>query len=151
MYLWTEITLNNGGWMDRVPSLYTGSTRGNQKFLQLGYKKLTYYVIYILSFFDICSCNISAFFQLFFSAVYALKIEFSVLTLKPCLDSDRQWFIICEVPRRRYFRFLIRNDHWEPSLDCRQDGSVEQIHSRGELAEQPMTCALVHCHEKVKL
>ena len=47
--------------------------------------------------------------------------------------------------------FLLGNNHWEPSLDCRQDGSVEQIHSRGQLAEQPMTCALVHCHEKVKL
>ena len=41
--------------------------------------------------------------------------------------------------------------YWEPSLDCRQDGSVEQIYSRGELAEQPVTLALVNCHEKVTL
>ena len=41
--------------------------------------------------FDIFSCNISAYFQLLFSAVYALKIEFSVLTLRPCLYSDLQW------------------------------------------------------------
>ena len=47
--------------------------------------------------------------------------------------------------------FLLGNNLWEPSLDRRQDSSVEQIHSRGELAEQPMTCALVHCHEKVAL
>ena len=47
--------------------------------------------------------------------------------------------------------FLLGNNYWQPSLDCRQDGLVEQIHSCRELAEQPMTCALVHCHEKVKL
>jgi len=46
--------------------------------------------------------------------------------------------------------FLLGNNLWEPSLDRRQDSSVEQIHSRGELAEQPMTCALVHCRDKVK-
>jgi len=45
--------------------------------------------------------------------------------------------------------FLLGNNYWEPSLDCRQDGLVEQIHSCRELAEQPMTCALAHCHEKV--
>jgi len=38
--------------------------------------------------------------------------------------------------------FLLGNNYWEPSLDWRQDGSVEQIHSRGALAEQPMICVL---------
>ena len=52
--------------------------------------------VYTVVFFDIFSCNINAFFQLFFSAVYALKMEISVLTLKPYLDSNRQWFIICK-------------------------------------------------------
>jgi len=47
--------------------------------------------------------------------------------------------------------FLLGNDHWEPSVDCRQDSLVQQIHSRAELAEQRMTCALAHCREKVKL
>jgi len=28
-----------------------------------------------------------------------------------------------------------------------QDGLVEQTHSCRELAEQPVTCALVHCHQ----
>jgi len=46
--------------------------------------------------------------------------------------------------------FLLGNNYWEPSLDRRQDDLVEQIHSCIELAEQPMTCALVHCHEKVR-
>jgi len=46
--------------------------------------------------------------------------------------------------------FLLENNYWEPSLDCRQDGLVEQTHSCRELAEQPMTSALVHCHEKAK-
>jgi len=67
--------------------------RGNQKVLQLGYKKLTYYITDAVIFY-IFSCNISAFFQLLFSAVYALKIEFSLLTLRPCLHSDLQWFIV---------------------------------------------------------
>ena len=35
--------------------------------------------------------------------------------------------------------FLLGNDHWEPSLESRQDGLVQQIHSRAELAEQRMT------------
>ena len=56
------------------------NTRGDQKVLQLGYKKLTYYLF--------------AYFQLLFSAVYALKIEFSVLTLRPCLHNDLQRFIV---------------------------------------------------------
>jgi len=47
--------------------------------------------------------------------------------------------------------FLLGNNYWEPSLDCVRDGPVEQTHSCRQLAEQPMTCALVHCHEKVKL
>jgi len=47
--------------------------------------------------------------------------------------------------------FLLGNNYWELSLDCRQDGLVQQIHSCRELTEPPMTCALVHCHEKVKL
>jgi len=47
--------------------------------------------------------------------------------------------------------FLLGNNYWEPSLDCMQDGSVEQTHSCRELPEQLMTCALVQCHEKVKL
>jgi len=38
-----------------------------------------------------------------------------------------------------------------PNLVIRQDGSFEQILCRRELAKQPVTCALVHCHEKVKL
>jgi len=33
--------------------------------------------------------------------------------------------------------FLLGNNYWEPSLDCMQDGSVEQTHSCRELAEQP--------------
>jgi len=32
--------------------------------------------------------------------------------------------------------FLLGNNYWEPSLDCRQDGSVEQIYSGRELAER---------------
>ena len=32
--------------------------------------------------------------------------------------------------------FLLGNDHWEPSLGCGQDDSVEQTHSRRELAEE---------------
>ena len=46
--------------------------------------------------------------------------------------------------------FLLANNYWESSLDCLQDGLVEQTHSCRQLAEQPMTCALVHFHEKVK-
>ena len=38
-----------------------------------------------------------------------------------------------------------------PGLDCAQDGSVEEIHSRGKLAEQLLTCALVHCHKEAML
>jgi len=43
---------------------------------------------HILSFFDIFSCNISAFFLLFFSAVYALKIE---LRAKNQLDPSNRF------------------------------------------------------------
>jgi len=40
--------------------------------------------------FDIFSCNINAYFQLLFSAVYTLKIDFSVSTLRPCLHVNLQ-------------------------------------------------------------
>jgi len=43
--------------------------------------------------------------------------------------------------------FLLGNDHSQPSLHCRQDGSVEQIHSCRELTEQPKTSAPVYCRE----
>jgi len=43
----------------------------------------------MLSFFDILTQH-NAYFQLLFSAVYALKIEFAVLTLRPCLHIDLQ-------------------------------------------------------------
>ena len=43
---------------------------------------------------------------------------------------------------------VLINNHCEPSLDCMQDGLVQQIHICGGLAEQPMTCDL---DEKVKL
>jgi len=56
--------------------------------------KINIFTYAITVIFDIFSCNISAFFQLFFSAVYALKIELSVLTFRPCLDSDHQRLII---------------------------------------------------------
>jgi len=46
---------------------------------------------------------------------------------------------------------LLGKNYLEPSLDCRHDGLVEQIHSCRQLAEQPTTYALVHCHQKVKL
>jgi len=64
-------------------------TRGDQIVLQLGCKKLAYYITHVVIF-DIFSCNINAYFQLLFSAVYALIIEFSVLTPKPCLHSELQ-------------------------------------------------------------
>jgi len=43
----------------------------------------------MLPFYDIFSWNIDAYFQLLFSSVYALIIEFSVLAL-----SDLQWFVV---------------------------------------------------------
>jgi len=59
--------------------------------------------------FDIFSCNISAYFQLLFSAVYALKIEFSVFTFRPCLHNDLQWFIVYKPgSTKTVLRFLIR-------------------------------------------
>jgi len=55
--------------------------RGDQKVLQLGYKKLTNYITHAGIFFDIFSCNINAYLQLLFSAAYAMKIVFfSLLT-----------------------------------------------------------------------
>jgi len=45
---------------------------------------------HMLSIFDIFSCNIKAYFQLLFSAVYALKIKFYVMTLRLRLYSDLQ-------------------------------------------------------------
>ena len=39
----------------------------------------------MLSFFDVFLCNINTYFPLLFSAVYALKIVFSISTLRPCL------------------------------------------------------------------
>ena len=38
----------------------------------------------------------------------------------------------------------------EPDLDCRQCGSVEEIHSREQLAVQQVTCELAHCREEAK-
>jgi len=81
------------------------STRGDQKVLQLGYKTLTHYITHAVIFLYILMqhCNIcnSAYFQLLLSAVYALKIEFSVLTLRPFLYSDlSDSSIINQVPRR---------------------------------------------------
>jgi len=72
-----------------MPVINTECTRGDQKVLQLHYKTLTYYMTHAVIF-DIFSCNISAYFQLLLSAVYALKIEFSVLILRPCFYSDLQ-------------------------------------------------------------
>ena len=65
-------------------------TRGNQQVLQLCYKKLTCYIIIYSVIFQHTLLQHRCIFQLFFSAVYALKIEFSVLSLKPCLNSDHQ-------------------------------------------------------------
>jgi len=45
---------------------------------------------YMLSIVDIFSCNINAYFQLLFSAIYAFKIEFYVLILRLCLNGDLQ-------------------------------------------------------------
>jgi len=92
----------DGGRHDDV---ILSGTRGDQKVLQLGYKMLTFYIIHAVIF-DIFSWNSNAYFHLLFLAVFALEIEFSVLTLRPCFHR--------------------------------------------QLAEQPMTCVLVHCHEKVK-
>ena len=58
---------------------------GDQKVLQLGYKKLTYHITHAVIFWHILVQH-----QCIFSTVYALKIEFSVLTLRPCLHSDLQ-------------------------------------------------------------
>ena len=38
--------------------------------------------------------------------------------------------------------FWTDNSHYEPDLDCRQRGSVEEIHSREQLAVQQVTCEL---------
>ena len=38
----------------------------------------------------------------------------------------------------------------EPDLDCRQCGSVEEIHSHEQLAVQQVTCELAHCREEAK-
>jgi len=131
-----------------VISNFDKLTRGDQKVLQLGYKT---YITHAVIFY-IFSCNINVYFQLLLSAVYALKIEFSLLSLRPCLHSELQWFIVYKPGSTDGTSdFLLGNDHWEPSLDCMQDGLVEHIHSCRELAEQPMTCARVHFHEKVKL
>jgi len=62
--------------------------RGDQKVLQLDYKILIYHTYYL--FFTYSPATSVHLILLFFSAVYALKIEFSVFTLKPCLDSDLQ-------------------------------------------------------------
>ena len=105
----------------------------------------------MLSFFDIFSCNINAYFQLLLSAVYAVKIEFSVLTLMPSQRSSVIHRLQTRLHEDGTSDFLLGNDHWEPSLDCRQDGLAEQLHSHRELAEQRRTCALVHFHEKVKV
>ena len=35
-------------------------------------------------------------------------------------------------------------------MDCRQDSSVEKVHSRKQLAVQQVTCELVHCREEAK-
>jgi len=97
----------------------------------------SYHIIsHMLSFFVIFSCKINVYFQLLFLAVYALKQNF--LSINGFHEDGTS-------------NFLLVNNYWEPSLDYRQDGLVEQTHSCRELAEQPMTCASVHCHEKVKL
>ena len=57
------------------------------------YKKSTYYIAHAVIF-DIFWCNINAYFPLLFSAVYTLKIDFSVSTLRPCLHVNLQWFIV---------------------------------------------------------
>ena len=46
--------------------------------------------------------------------------------------------------------FWTDNSHYEPDLDCRQCGSVEEIHSREQLAVQQVTCELAHCREEAK-
>jgi len=53
--------------------------RADQKVLQVGYKTLTYYIIYTVIF-DIFSCNINAFFtaQCYASVVLAVALCLSV-------------------------------------------------------------------------
>ena len=87
--LWRSRPIVSTGSETYVGHATEENTKGDQKVLQLGYKKLTYYVIYTVIFRHMLLQH-QCIFQLFFSAVYALKIEFSVLTLKPCLNSDLQ-------------------------------------------------------------
>ena len=127
-------------------------TKGDQKVLQLGYKKLTYHITHAVIFWHILmqyQCMFSIF------VLSCLCPENRIL----CFDSQTMPSQRSSVIHRLQVRFhedgssdfLLGNNYWEPSLDCRQDGLVEQTHSCRELAEQTMTCALVHCHEEVKL
>ena len=65
---------------------------GAIKVLQLGYKKLTY-IIYTIVFWHILQQHQCIFSTFLLSRLW---LEFAVITLNPCLDSDRQWFIICK-------------------------------------------------------
>jgi len=65
--------------------------RGNQKVQQLGYKELTYYMTHNVIFQH--SPAKSTNFSTLLLSFYASKIEFSVLTLKPCLNSDLHFIV----------------------------------------------------------
>jgi len=89
-------------------------TRGDQKLLQLGYKRLTYYIIHTLIFRHILlqhQCIFSSTSQLFMP--WKLIFRFDSHSTAITRDSSS-----VNHHKDGTSDFLLGNNHWEPSLDC---------------------------------
>jgi len=100
---WTVVGQQNRQYLQQLTA-----TRGDHKVLQLGYKKLTYYITHTVIFWHILLQNLSIFSSFLLSCLH-LEIVFLFWLANhasTAIFSDS--LSINQVPQTLYFRFLIR-------------------------------------------